>query len=43
MSFDSWKTADKLRWCLRRQEPLVGAITSLLLSLVTVAVTYLYY
>jgi len=43
MAFDSWKMADKLRWRLRRHEALVGGITALLLAVVTVAVTYVYY
>ena len=43
MAFYGWKTADKLRWHLRRQEVLVGGITALLLAVATVAVTYLYY
>jgi hypothetical protein len=43
MAFDGWKTADRLRWCLRRQEALVGGIAALLLAAATVAVIYLYY
>jgi hypothetical protein len=40
---DGWKTVDKLRWLLRRQEALVGGIAALLLAVATMAVTYLYY
>jgi hypothetical protein len=43
MAFLGWKTADKFRWRLRRQEELVGGLAALLLAVATVAVTYLYY
>jgi hypothetical protein len=43
MVFDGRKTANKLRWYLRRQEALVGGIAALLLAAATVVVTYLYY
>jgi hypothetical protein len=43
MAFDGWKTANKLRWLLLRQEALVGGIATLLLAAATIAVTYLYY
>jgi hypothetical protein len=32
MPFDGWKTADKLRWLLLRQEALVGGVATLLLA-----------
>jgi hypothetical protein len=43
MAFDGWKTVDKLRWRLRRQEALIGGIAVLLLAVATMAVTYLYF
>jgi hypothetical protein len=43
MAFDGWKTVDKLRWRLQRQEALVGGIAVLLLAVATMAVTYLYF
>jgi hypothetical protein len=43
MALDVWKTARELRRRLRRQEAPIGAVAVLLLTVVTAAVTYLYY
>ena len=47
MVLGGWKIADelrwRLRWRLRRHEAPLGAILVMLLAVMTVAVTYLYY
>ena len=43
MAFRAKSLADRLRRGLRRQEALLGAIYALLLAVVTLAVSYLYY